>query len=87
MVARTRQLSPTSESSRLRPDVDYRDVLNCFPIPQLARRIFGTLENGRIDRRFAEQYRGLARDLDLIREHLRRGRPSYHRIAGGARSF
>jgi hypothetical protein len=34
------------------------------------------LENGRIDRRLRRQYRGLARDLDLIREHLRRGRPS-----------
>ncbi len=49
---------------------------NCFPHPQLARRIFGTLENCRIDRRLRQKYRGLARDLDLIREHLRRGRPS-----------
>ena len=57
-------------------DVDYRRVLNLFPHPQLARRIFGTLENCRIDRRLRGKYRGLARDLDLIREHLRRGRPS-----------
>ena len=56
--------------------VDYRRALQLFPHPQLARRIFGTLENGRIDRRLREKYRGLARDLDLIREHLRRGRPS-----------
>ncbi|MDQ1728857.1 MAG: nitric oxide reductase NorD protein [Pyrinomonadaceae bacterium] len=56
--------------------VDYRRALQLFPQPQLARRIFGTLENGRIDRRLREQYRGLTRDLDLIREHLRRGRPS-----------
>jgi hypothetical protein len=55
---------------------DYRRALHLFPQPQLARRIFGTLENGRIDRRLRRQYRGLARDLDLIREHLRRGRPS-----------
>jgi hypothetical protein len=57
-------------------DVDYRHVLHLFPQPQLARRIFGTLENCRIDRRLRLKYRGLARDLDLIREYLRRGRPS-----------
>ena len=28
-------------------DVDYRRVLHLFPNPQLARRIFGTLENCR----------------------------------------
>ncbi|MGH9874990.1 MAG: hypothetical protein ACRD9S_21250, partial [Pyrinomonadaceae bacterium] len=58
------------------PTIDYRGALKLFPHPQLARRIFGTLENGRIDRRLRWKYRGLARDLDLIREHLRRGRPS-----------
>ena len=57
-------------------NVDYRRALQLFPKPQLARRIFGTLENCRIDRRLRHQYRGLARDLDLIREHLRRSRPS-----------
>ncbi|MEP6569813.1 MAG: VWA domain-containing protein [Acidobacteriota bacterium] len=57
-------------------DVDYRRALNLFPQPQLARRIFGTLENFRVDRRLRAKYRGLARDLDLVREHLRRGRPS-----------
>ncbi|HZE64482.1 MAG TPA: VWA domain-containing protein, partial [Pyrinomonadaceae bacterium] len=57
-------------------DVDYRRVLQLFPNKQLAGRIFGTLENCRIDRRLRLKYRGLARDLDLIREHLRRNRPS-----------
>jgi hypothetical protein len=57
-------------------NVDYRRALQLFPHPQLARRIFGTLENCRIDRRLRDKYRGLARDLDLIREHMRRGRPS-----------
>jgi nitric oxide reductase NorD protein len=57
------------------PTIDYRHVLNLFPLPALARRIFGTLENGRIDRRLRRTYRGLARDLDLIREHLRNRRP------------
>jgi nitric oxide reductase NorD protein len=56
--------------------VDYRRTLQLFPHTQLARRIFGTLENARIDRQLRQKYRGLARDLDLIREHLRRGRPS-----------
>jgi nitric oxide reductase NorD protein len=56
--------------------VDYRRSLQLFPHTQLARRIFGTLENARIDRQLRQKYRGLARDLDLIREHLRRGRPS-----------
>jgi nitric oxide reductase NorD protein len=56
--------------------LDYRHILNLFPIPPLARRIFGTLENGRIDRRLRKAYRGLARDLDLIRDHLRARRPN-----------
>jgi nitric oxide reductase NorD protein len=56
--------------------LDYRHVLTLFPIPALARRIFGTLENGRIDRRLRKAYRGLARDLDLIRDHLRTRRPN-----------
>ncbi|MGH9906903.1 MAG: hypothetical protein ACRD8U_15135, partial [Pyrinomonadaceae bacterium] len=60
---------------RLPADGDYRAVLALYPHPQLARRIFGTLENGRIDRRLRQKYRGLTRDLDLIREYLRRGRP------------
>ncbi len=55
--------------------VDYSRVLELFPYTHLAKRIFGTLENGRIDRRLRHQYRGLARDLDLIREHLRKHRP------------
>ena len=36
----------------------YREVLKAFPLPQLARRVFGTLENGRIDRRLRRTYRG-----------------------------
>jgi hypothetical protein len=56
-------------------DVGYRDVLKLFPMPQLARRVFGTLENGRIDRRLRRTYRGLNRDLDLIRDHLSCHRP------------
>ena len=54
---------------------DYRAVLALFPQKGLAARIFGTLENGRIDRRLRRAYRGLARDLDLVRARLRGGRP------------
>ncbi len=59
----------------LPPDSDYRTVLALFPQRGLAHRIFGTLENGRIDRRLRRAYRGLARDLDLTRDHLRANRP------------
>ena len=37
-------------------ELDYREVLRLFPQVQLARRIFGTLENGRIDRRLRKKY-------------------------------
>ena len=66
---------PQSRKDAPGVDLDYRQVINLFPLPALARRIFGTLENGRIDRRLRRTYRGLARDLDLIREHLRHRRP------------
>ena len=61
-------------------DVGYREVLKVFPQPQLARRVFGTLENGRIDRRLRQAYRGLSRDLDLIRQHLSSSRPRINEL-------
>ena len=67
--------SANNRKTAVPKNLDYRHVLDLFPQPRLARRIFGTMENGRIDARLRHQYRGLARDLDLIREHLRRGRP------------
>jgi hypothetical protein len=75
-VSPTANPTPTLPARREGVNLDYRRALQLFPHPQLARRIFGTLENCRIDRRLRAKYRGLARDLDLIREHLRRGRPS-----------
>ncbi|MCA1566748.1 MAG: VWA domain-containing protein [Acidobacteria bacterium] len=76
-------LAPGEEARRARvkrrrmpKDADYRAVLVLFPLPVLAARIFSTLENGRIDRRLRQAYRGLARDLDLVRAHLRASRPS-----------
>ncbi|MBD0371987.1 MAG: VWA domain-containing protein [Pyrinomonadaceae bacterium] len=63
------------EQKSLPPDSDYRAVLALFPHTNLARRIFSTLENGRIDRRLRHTYRGLRRDLDFTREHIKMGRP------------
>ncbi|HEX8472652.1 MAG TPA: VWA domain-containing protein [Pyrinomonadaceae bacterium] len=75
-------LAPAEEARRARAaerklpsNGDYRAVLALFPQAGLATRIFGTLENGRIDRRLRHAYRGLNRDLDLVREHLRANRP------------
>jgi nitric oxide reductase activation protein len=78
-----RALAPEEEARRARasrrpalsPDADYRAALALFPLTALAVRIFSTLENGRIDRRLRHAYRGLARDLDMVREHLRSQRP------------
>ena len=68
-------------------DLGYREVLKVFPMPQLARRVFGTLENGRIDRRLRRAYRGLSRDLDLIRQHLSGGRPRIMELPGSLVPF
>lgn len=60
---------------RLPKGSDYRAVLTAFPEPRLARKIFGTLENARIDNRLRQTYRGLRYDLDLMRSFLNRNRP------------
>ncbi len=54
---------------------DYRAVLKVFPEPRLAKKIFGTMENARIDNRLRHQYRGLRKDLDLMQSVLRKARP------------
>ena len=69
------------------PNVDYTSVLHLFPHPQLARRIFGTLENGRIDFQLRRKYRGLRRDLDLVRSHLRRSRPRIAQLPASLAPF
>ena len=79
--------SEVSPAGDLDESIDYRAVLKLFPHKQLARRIFGTLENGRIDARLRHRYRGLARDLDLIREHLRRRRPRILDLPAGMVPF
>ncbi|MFL6227449.1 MAG: VWA domain-containing protein [Pyrinomonadaceae bacterium] len=79
-----RALAPEEEARRaleerarraMPAEADYRAALALFPDAGLAARIFGTLENARIDRRLRHTYRGLARDLDIVREHLRTHRP------------
>ncbi len=54
---------------------DYSAVLAVFPEPRLARKIFGTMENYRIDSQLRHTYRGLRRDLDLMRSFLAGNRP------------
>lgn len=54
---------------------DYQAILTLFPEPKLARMIFGTIENARIDRRLHSEYRGLRKDLDLMMSHLKDHRP------------
>lgn len=56
-------------------DSDYRAVLAVFPEPRLARKIFTTMENARIDSMLRHSYRGLRKDLDLMQQTLRKQRP------------
>jgi nitric oxide reductase activation protein len=77
-----RALSPEEQGrldherrKKLPPDSDYRVVLKLFPAKALAQKIFGTLENGRIDRRLRHAYKGLARDLNFVSAHLKERRP------------
>jgi hypothetical protein len=60
---------------KLAKDSDYRAVLKAFPEPRLAKKIFGTMENARIDARLRHTYRGLRKDLDLMKQFLRASRP------------
>ncbi len=63
------------KSKKLPKGSDYKAVLQVFPEPSLARKIFGTLENARIDSRLRHTYRGLRKDLDLMKSCLREKRP------------
>ncbi|MBA3352484.1 MAG: hypothetical protein H0U23_08700, partial [Blastocatellia bacterium] len=68
--------APVSRAKRKLPkDSDHRAVLKVFPEPRLARKIFGTMENARIDARLRSSYRGLRKDLDLMKQFLRGSRP------------
>jgi nitric oxide reductase activation protein len=63
------------KKTKLPKDSDYREVLKVFPEPRLAKKIFGTMENARIDARLRHAYRGLRKDLDLMKQFLRASRP------------
>jgi hypothetical protein len=66
---------PKPKAKKLPKDSDYRTVLDVFPEPRLARKIFGTMENARIDASLRRTYRGLVKDLDLMQSLLRANRP------------
>ncbi|HEV7700113.1 MAG TPA: VWA domain-containing protein [Pyrinomonadaceae bacterium] len=63
------------EPRNLSAGSDYRAVLAAFPEPRLAKKIFGTMENARVDARLRATYRGLRKDLDLMQSYLRSNRP------------
>lgn len=67
--------APEARQKKLPRGSDYRAVIATFPEPRLARKIFGTMENARIDRMLRKTYRGLRKDLDLMQGYLRRSRP------------
>ena len=54
---------------------DFIRVLAEFPNPDLATRLFTTIENGRIDFLLRTVYRGIRRDLDFVRGRLIERRP------------
>ncbi len=60
---------------KLPKNSDYKTILTAFPEPRLAKKIFGTMENARIDNRLRQTYRGLVADLDLMQSFLRSNRP------------
>ncbi|MGI8544677.1 MAG: nitric oxide reductase activation protein NorD [Aridibacter sp.] len=65
----------TKKKKKIPKNPDYKVVLQVFPEPHLARRIFGTMENARIDQKLRQNYRGLVKDLDLMQNFLGERRP------------
>ncbi|MGB7209133.1 MAG: VWA domain-containing protein, partial [Pyrinomonadaceae bacterium] len=63
------------KTQKLPKGSDYKAVLKLFPEPRLAKKIFGTMENARIDNRLRDAYRGLRKDLDLMKSILQKTRP------------
>jgi hypothetical protein len=60
--------------------VDFVRVLAEFPNPDLATRLFTTIENGRIDYLLRTVYRGIRRDLDFVRARLIDRRPALDEV-------
>ncbi len=63
------------------PSTNFLATLEYFPNVTLARRIFTTLENGRIDRKLRQMYRGLRRDLDFVKDRLISTRPDFNQLS------
>ncbi|MEJ7849739.1 MAG: VWA domain-containing protein [Pyrinomonadaceae bacterium] len=70
-----KELRDQTKTIQLPKDSGYKDVLKVFPEPRLAKKIFGTMENARIDQRLRQTYRGLRKDLDLMQTFLGERRP------------
>ena len=68
-------LKPNTEPPQIREGADFLQVLGEFPNPNLATRLFTTIENGRIDFLLRTVYRGIRRDLDFVRTRLNERRP------------
>jgi len=69
-----------SASARDAEGADFLRVLGEFPNPDLATRLFTTIENGRIDFLLRTVYRGIRRDLDFVRGRLIERRPDIEDI-------
>ncbi len=60
--------------------VDFLKVLGEYPNTNLALRVFTTIENGRVDYLLRLAYRGIRRDLDIVRARLVERRPRIEEI-------
>ncbi|MBI3950033.1 MAG: VWA domain-containing protein [Acidobacteria bacterium] len=64
-------IEPKSQSG----PVTFVTVISHFPHLEFVARLFTVLENGRIDSRLRQTYRGIRRDLDFFQDRLREQRP------------
>jgi len=69
------QLATSDAAAVANNPVDFSSILSLFPDRELARQIFTTLENGRIDFLLRANYRGIRRDLDFVQARLKEKRP------------
>ncbi|HLF84484.1 MAG TPA: hypothetical protein VI837_09940, partial [Blastocatellia bacterium] len=72
--------SNAASAGRNAEGADFLRVLGEFPNPDLATRLFTTIENGRIDFLLRTVYRGIRRDLDFVRGRLIDRRPDIEDI-------
>lgn len=74
-------------SNKTIPSNNFLATLEYFPDTNLARRIFTSLENGRIDRKLRQNYRGLRRDLDFVKDRLISTRPDFTQLSKDVVAF